>query len=315
MTDSVADRGSTPVVRFTRRGMLAALLASAVCLSATHVLAGEAPALMLAQVYRPGVHLPDYWISEKFDGLRGYWDGQRLLTRGGETVQAPPWFTAGWPAHPMDGELWAGRGRFERALSTVRQQTPDDAAWRELRYMVFDVPAHMGTFDERIVAYQATVAQIGQAWVVAVQQERGTTHADLMARLDQAVKAGAEGLMLHRGDARHRANRSDNLLKVKTHEDAEARVMAHLPGKGRHKGRLGALWVETAEGVRFSLGTGFTDAQRDQPPPVGAWVTYRFRGLHSSGIPRFASFVRERDARDFQVPALPAAVPAAEAAR
>lgn len=258
---------------------------------------------MLAQVYRPGVHLPEYWISEKFDGLRGYWDGQRLLTRGGETVQAPAWFTAGWPSHPMDGELWAGRGRFEKALSTVRQQTPDELAWREMRYMVFDLPAHPGTFDERISAYQAAVARLSQPWVVAVEQMRGTTHADLMAQLDGVVRAGAEGLMLHRGDARHRATRSDNLLKVKPFEDAEARVLAHLPGKGRHAGRLGALWVETADGVRFNLGTGFTDAQRDQPPPVGFWVTYRFRGLHGSGVPRFASFLRQRDQRDFQTAA------------
>lgn len=302
MTCSVTDQRQVPARLLTRRHLLGALLAAAFTLPAASALADKAPALMLAQVYRPGVALSDYWISEKFDGLRGYWDGQRLLTRGGETVHAPPWFTAGWPSHAMDGELWAGRGRFEQALSTVRQQTPDDAAWREMRYMVFDLPSHPGTFDERISAYQSVVASLRQPWVVAVEQTRGTTHADLMARLDDVVKRGAEGLMLHRGDARHRATRSDNLLKVKTHEDAEARVIAHLPGKGRHQGRLGALWVETAEGVRFSLGTGFTDAQRDQPPPVGAWVTYRFRGLHGSGVPRFASFVRERDLREFQAP-------------
>lgn len=285
-----------------RRLLLGALLASVFTLPAEWVRAADAPALMMAQVYRPGVHLPDYWISEKYDGVRGYWDGQRLLTRGGETVHAPAWFTAGWPSHAMDGELWAGRGRFEKALSTVRQQTPDDAAWRAMRYMVFDLPAHPGTFDERITAYQAAVAGIAQPWVVAVEQSRATTHEELMARLDEAVKQGAEGLMLHRGDARHRATRSDNLLKVKPFEDAEARVLGHLPGKGRHAGRLGALWVETADGLRFSLGTGFTDAQRERPPPVGAWVTYRFRGLHGSGVPRFASFVRERDPREFQYP-------------
>jgi DNA ligase 1 len=287
----------------SRRHLLRALLALGLALPAVRIQAGEAPALMLAQVYRPGVHLPDYWISEKYDGVRGYWDGQRLLTRGGETVQAPAWFTAGWPSHPMDGELWAGRGRFEDALSTVRQQTPDELAWRDMRYMVFDLPAHPGTFDERITAYQAAVTRLAQPWVVAVEQIRGTTHADLMAQLDEVVTAGAEGLMLHRGDARHRATRSDNLLKVKPFEDAEARVLGHLPGKGRHAGRLGALWVETAGGLRFSLGTGFTDAQREQPPPVGTWVTYRFQGLHSSGVPRFASFVRQRDPRDFQTTA------------
>ena len=95
--------------------------------------AGDAPALMLAKVYRPGVSLRDYWLSEKYDGLRGFWDGQRLLTRGGEVIAAPAWFTAGWPNVAMDGELWAGRGRFSQAQSTTRTQLPDDAAWRSIR--------------------------------------------------------------------------------------------------------------------------------------------------------------------------------------
>jgi DNA ligase-1 len=100
--------------------------------------------------------------------------------------------------------------------------------------------------------------------------------------------------MLHRGDSLYRAERNDDLLKVKTHEDAEARVLQHLPGQGRHAGRMGALLVETPEGVRFRLGTGFTDAQRERPPAVGEWVTFRFRGVNESGVPRFASFLRVR---------------------
>ena len=256
--------------------------------------ASDAPSLMLANVYRPGVPLRDYWLSEKYDGLRGFWDGHRLLTRGGEVVAAPAWFTAGWPAVPMDGELWSGRGRFEETLSTVRRQTPNDEAWRRVRFMVFDLPTHPGRFTERIHACVKLVQQLNQAWVQAVPQERVASHAELMARLDRLVKAGGEGLMLHRGDSFYRAERNDDLLKVKTHEDAEARVLQHLPGKGRHTGRMGALLVETPEGVRFRLGTGFTDAQRDLPPAVGEWVTYRFRGVNESGVPRFASFVRLR---------------------
>ncbi|TMU71786.1 DNA ligase [Hydrogenophaga intermedia] len=249
---------------------------------------------MLANVYRPGVRLADYWLSEKYDGLRAFWDGERLRTRGGETIAAPDWFTAQWPAEPMDGELWAGRGRFEEAMSTVRQLTPDDAAWRRIRFMVFDLPAHPGVFTERIEAYGRLVRRIDQAWVQAVPQERVGSHAELMARLDRMVRDGGEGLMLHRGDAPYRAVRNDDLLKVKTHEDAEARVVGHVPGKGRHAGRMGALVVQTPQGLRFKLGTGFTDAERDQPPAVGTWVTYRFRGLNESGVPRFASFVRVR---------------------
>jgi DNA ligase-1 len=283
-------------VRFSRRvllhGLAAALLGTG--LAPLTAWSADAPALMLANVYRPGVRLADYWLSEKYDGLRAFWDGERLRTRGGETIAAPDWFTAQWPAEPMDGELWAGRGRFEEAMSTVRQLTPDDAAWRRIRFMVFDLPAHPGVFTERIEAYGRLVRRIDQAWVQAVPQERVGSHAELMARLDRMVRDGGEGLMLHRGDAPYRAVRNDDLLKVKTHEDAEARVIGHAPGKGRHAGRMGALVVQTPQGLRFKLGTGFTDAERDQPPAVGTWVTYRFRGLNESGVPRFASFVRVR---------------------
>ena len=275
-----------------RRSCLALLAIAA--FPALPALAADAPALLLAQVYRPGLPLEDYWVSEKYDGVRGFWDGRTLRTRGGETVQAPAWFTAGWPEVPMDGELWAGRGRFSHAQSTTRQQQPGDVAWRQIRFMVFDLPGDKGTFDQRLPALNALVESLGQPWVQAVPQRRVANDAALQALLHRTVRAGGEGLMLHRGASLYRAGRSDDLIKVKTHEDTEARVVAHLPGKGRHAGRLGALLVETPSGQRFRLGAGFSDADRERPPPVGSWVTYRFRGTHDGGLPRFASFVRAR---------------------
>ena len=275
-----------------RRSCLALLAIAA--FPALPALAADAPALLLAQVYRPGLPLQDYWVSEKYDGVRGFWDGRTLRTRGGETVQAPAWFTAGWPKVPMDGELWAGRGRFSHAQSTTRQQQPGDVAWRQIRFMVFDLPGDKGTFDQRLPALNALVESLGQPWVQAVPQRRVANDAALQALLHRTVRAGGEGLMLHRGASLYRAGRSDDLIKLKTHEDTEARVIAHLPGKGRHAGRMGALLVEMPSGQRFRLGAGFSDADRERPPPVGSWVTYRFRGTHNGGLPRFASFVRAR---------------------
>ena len=262
--------------------------------------ANAAPPLMLANVYHPGVALADYWVSEKYDGVRGYWDGAKLMTRGGEPIAAPAWFTAGWPAVAIDGELWAGRGQFSKAVSTVRQKNPDDAAWRSLRFMVFDLPAQGGTFTERISPIEKRVSEINQPWVKAAPQFKVADHAALQRLLIKTVKGGGEGLMLHRGASRYKGQRSDDLLKVKTHEDTEARVIAHGPGKGKDAGKLGALLVEmpAANGKpsrRFKLGTGFSDADRQRPPAVGSLVTYRFRGLNDSGVPRFASFVRVRE--------------------
>nr|WP_092951092.1 DNA ligase [Paracidovorax konjaci] len=276
-------------------GLLATASAIAIADARAATPSDRAPALLLANVYRPGLVLADYWVSEKYDGVRGYWDGERLRTRGGETVAAPAWFTQNWPRTPMDGELWAGRGHFSRAQSTVRQQAPSDPAWQGMRFMVFDLPAHTGTFDERLPALQALVSGIGQTWVVAVPQRRVADPAQLNALLQRTVRGGGEGLMLHRGASLYRAGRSDDLVKLKTQDDAEARVVAHVPGQGRQAGRLGALLVETPQGRRFRLGTGFSGADRAQPPPIGSWVTYRFRGTHEGGLPRFASFLRVRE--------------------
>ena len=280
--------------KLPRRSCLAWLVLAGMAPGA--VQAVDAPSLLLANVYRPGMPLADYWVSEKYDGVRGYWDGNALRTRGGEVIAAPAWFTAGWPPDtPMDGELWAGRGRFSQAQSTTRQQLAGDAAWRQIKFMVFDLPRHGGAFDERIPAMETVVARIGQPWVQAVAQRRIASDAALQALLQRTVGAGGEGLMLHRGASLYQAGRSDDLIKVKTHEDTEARVVAHVPGRGRYAGRMGALLVETPSGQRFKLGAGFSDAQRGDPPPVGSWVTYRFRGTHDGGLPRFASFVRVRE--------------------
>jgi len=249
---------------------------------------------MLARVYRGNVRLADYWVSEKYDGVRGYWDGQQLLTRGGRRVAVPAWFTAGWPRQPLDGELWAGRGRFDAAQSAIGRDSPDDAAWREMRYMVFDLPAHPGTFDDRIPALQRLLADLGLPWVQPVAQRKVADRAALQALLNKTVHGGGEGLMLHRGASLYRGERNDDLLKLKPYEDAEATVVAHLPGKGKHAGALGALVVQTPDGLAFSLGSGFSDAQRRDPPPIGSLVTYRYIGLNASGVPRFASFLRVR---------------------
>jgi DNA ligase-1 len=267
-------------------------------------LAETAPPLMLAKVYQRGAAMPgtvaDYWVSEKYDGVRGYWNGQKLLTRSGEPIAAPAWFTAGWPDTPMEGELWAGRGQFASAVSAVRQLAPDEAAWRQLKFMVFDLPGQPGTFSQRLTQLNSQVNRLNQAWVQPVAQTKVANPQALQALLASTMKLGGEGLMLHRGDSPYQAVRSDDLLKFKPFDDAEARVVAHVPGKGKYVGKLGALMVEIpATGGqparRFKLGTGLSDAQRENPPAVGETVTYRYQGLTSGGLPRFATFMRIRE--------------------
>ena len=255
----------------------------------------EPPAVALAGVYRGGVDLTRYWVSEKLDGVRARWDGEALYSRRGNRFHAPPWFTEGFPREPLDGELWIGRGTFETLSGIVRRAIPDDEAWRNVRFMVFDLPADPADFDGRLRRLRALFARVASPHVALVEQFRVADHAELTAALDRVVSAGGEGLMLHEGSARYRAGRSNDLLKVKRHEDAEAVVVAHLPGRGKYAGMLGSLLVEMPDGRRFRLGSGFSDEERRRPPPVGATVTYKHYGTTRNGIPRFASFLRVRD--------------------
>ena len=255
--------------------------------------AGAAPAVLLAAEFRPGIDPAAYLVSEKLDGVRAYWDGKQLLSRSGRAIDAPDWFVAALPATPLDGELWLGRGRFEQLAATV-QRGREAPGWQEVRYMLFELPGGGGRFAERSAALRDLAAQIDRPWVAAIPQFSTVDRGDLEKRLAEVLAGGGEGLMLHRADAPYQTGRSDLLLKMKPWQDGEAEVIAHLPGKGKYAGQVGALRVRTADGREFSLGSGLSDAQRREPPPLGSIVTYRFRELTAKGLPRFASFWRLR---------------------
>lgn len=272
----------------------AALSANLRCTTISAPGTDGSPPLLLAKRYEEGIDLTDYWVSEKFDGVRAYWDGTRLISRGGHPIKTPDGFTADFPPVALDGELWIARGRFDEVSGTVRQQTPDPNAWAEVRYLVFDLPCSADSFGQRLAALRRLLEPAPGAHIALVEQTRIATHEQLMARLDEVAAAGGEGLMLHRDGSHYRAGRSNDLLKVKPYLDAEARVIAHLPGKGKYTGMLGSLLVEEPDGTRFRIGTGFSDAERRNPPPVGSIITFKYHGRTSGGLPRFASFLRIR---------------------
>lgn len=254
-----------------------------------------APPVTLAKTYDEAIDVSQYWISEKLDGVRAYWDGEQLISRQGNSFAAPDWFTRCFPEQPLDGELWTGRNQFQSLLSIVKRQSGNRDGWKRVRYYVFDLPAHPGSFTRRYTALKQLYERIKQPCFRLVKQFRVTTSQALMQQLDRITAAGGEGLMLQRADATHAIGRSDNLLKLKRYQDAEARVLRHLPGKGKYSGVMGALLVANEQGLRFRIGTGFSDAQRLEPPPVGSLITYKYYGKTQRGIPRFASFMRIRE--------------------
>lgn len=268
------------------------------------------PPLLLAQTWTNDVDLAGWWMSEKLDGVRAYWDGKQFISRLGNLYHAPDWFAESLPPTPLDGELWLARKGFQRAVSIVRRQDKSEH-WREISYLVFDAPTVEAPFEERMEFLRDALAGCSARHLQLHPHEqcRGVDH--LRQELARIEALGGEGLMLRQPGSRYEIGRSTTLLKVKTFHDAEARVIDHQPGAGRHKGRLGALLVELTDGTQFSVGTGFTDAQRANPPPVGSTITFRYQELSDRGVPRFPSFVR---AAQQAPPSIPTAAESAQPA-
>jgi DNA ligase 1 len=269
---------------------LLALLGS--CAYAPQLLAKATPGVLLARNAPAGIDPRGYLVSEKLDGVRALWDGNTLRFRSGRAIAAPTWFTAKLPATALDGELWLGRGQFDALSGMVRKALPVDAEWQQVKYMLFELPQGAGTFAQRAAQLQTIVRTAAWPALQALEQFTLVGPADLQAKLQSTVQAGGEGLMLHLASAPVVSGRSDVLLKLKPVQDDEAVVVAHIAGQGKYAGMLGALEVKTANGLRFRLGTGLTDTQRQQPPAIGSTVTYTYRSLTSNGKPRFTSFLR-----------------------
>lgn len=254
--------------------------------------AQKAP-VMLAQRWQPNMEVTGWWMSEKLDGMRGYWTGKELLSRSGKIIQAPVWFTEHFPPTPLDGELWLGRQQFSQLMSIVRSKTPDKR-WKNVKFMVFDAPQMSGTFEKRLAYVKNWLERHPHPYVRVLEQIVCQNEAHLLRILAENQAAGGEGLMLRKPQSAYHVGRSSDLLKVKRFDDAEATVIRHLPGSGKHQGRLGALLVELNNGIQFAIGTGFSDQERENPPPVGSIITFKHYGYHPSGKPRFAAFLRIR---------------------
>jgi DNA ligase-1 len=253
----------------------------------------RAHAPMLPEVYHSETDVAGWWMSEKLDGVRAYWDGEALYSKNGVPLHPPGTFTADLPPFALEGELWGGHGTFEDTLSTVLRQDPHPG-WLELEYAVFDVPHIPGSFARRLQHAINWFEEHPSRYATVVHQIPVRDAAHLAAHLEEVVSQGGEGLMVRDPRAGYTPGRGASILKVKRFEDAEAVVVEHIPGSGRNSGRLGALRVRSPEGVEFKIGSGFSDAQRDNPPPLGSTITYKYHGHYESGIPKFPVFLRMR---------------------
>ena len=266
------------------------------CFLSNTVYGAEKPQLLLANTYQKDsqINFTNYWVSEKLDGVRAYWDGTKLLTRSGNIIHLPKILKNTLPITPLDGELWLGRNTFERINALIRSHSASDAEWGEVRYKIFDLPRHQGTFDERLKTLNALYKEHQNTFWSPIEHFKIENYAQLEMKLKKIEKLGAEGLMLHKANSLYLGTRTDDLLKVKNYQDDEAVVIAYTPGKGKYTGQVGALVVQMESGLKFNIGSGLSDEERLEPPAIGSTITFKHFGLTQNGVPRFASYLRIR---------------------
>ncbi|KAL5520115.1 hypothetical protein ACEPAG_1775 [Sanghuangporus baumii] len=244
-----------------------------------------------------GIDPTGWWVSEKLDGVRVFWDGKRMLSRLGNPFIPPKWFIEKLPKDvTLDGELFGGRGQFQSTVSIVK--TPNSPRWQDITFQIFDVPS-LGSepFEERLSWLRSTFLKLSgerrEKHIAVVEHLKAKNREHVFELLKEVEKEGGEGLMLREPGSQYMGQRSFTLQKVKRFYDAEAKVTGYVPGKGRHDGVMGALKCVMASGKTFSVGTGFSDKQRANPPKIGSIITYRFQELTMDGVPRFPSYVGE----------------------
>ena len=257
----------------------------------------DAPPLLLAHRWEEQ-DPTGWWMSEKLDGVRAYWDGKRFVSRLGNAYLAPEWFREGLPDFPLDGELFAGRGAFQRAVSIARRVDAGEA-WRALSFVVFDAPGVEAGFEERLAHLKTHFESNPHEHARVLEHRECTGLSDLHAELARIEGLEGEGLMLRKPGSRYEVGRSETLLKVKTFFDTEAIIVGYQDGTGRHEGRVGALHLELPDGTRFKVGTGMSDAERQSPPAIGEVITVKYQELTNAGVPRFPTYVGPRADADW----------------
>jgi len=253
-----------------------------------------------------GQNVGGWLASEKLDGVRAYWDGRNLLSRNGKILAAPDGWSAHFPPFALDGELYTARGEFEKIQSTVMDKTPNEAAWSEIKFHVFDVPEASGGLLERLSELEKFILQNPQAGqnLKIIKQIKVKDNAEFEAFAEAVIAKGGEGAVVREPNAPYERKRSKNALKYKKFKDAECEVTAINAGAGKYAGLMGSVTCKTLSaagskqiprGVKFKVGSGFSDEERVNPPKIGSIITYKYQNLTAKGLPRFPIFLRVRE--------------------
>jgi len=246
--------------------------------------------LLKAREYREGMIDPTgWWMSEKLDGVRAHWDGQKLFSKTGNEIFAPPYFTKVLPRFPLDGELWKGKGFFEETCTAVIRRKPTDEQewvklWEGVTYHIFDAPEYPGPFENRMDYAKKLVGTYHPILrIIPMKKCEGLAH--LKKELELVRQTQGEGLMLREPGCDYVHGRSRTLLKVKPYREDEVRMV----GKNTE---AKSLIGETRNGEQCTIKCSLWDFEC--APQAGAVITVRHAGHHKSGKPKFPFMLRVR---------------------
>lgn len=158
-----------------------------------------------------GIDLTGWVITEKLDGCRALWDGQQLVTRTGNVIDAPAELLAALPAGvALDGEVYAGRGNYETARQAVQY-----GRWVPgVRFHVFDAITQGDAAQRRYVAVRAVMAaECPLVTMLPAAVALSTQHA--IDTLRHVLDHGGEGLMAQAPGTQYVQGRTALLQKLK----------------------------------------------------------------------------------------------------
>jgi DNA ligase-1 len=264
-----------------------------ILLSILFVLYADKPSLQKPKIYQGDENITGWFMSEKLDGIRGYWDGKRLKSKNGYTIHVPEWFIKDFPPFKLDGELWTKRADFENIQSIVLDDKPS-SKWNEITYNIFEVPFSEGNFSQRLNYVKLWIKENNIKHIKVIPQIRCKNKKHLISYLNKIEKLRGEGIILKNPNLSYFTGRSSQILKVKSFNDMEGEVIAINKGKGKFKNIMGSLSIKLKNGVVFKLGGGFSIKERGNPPKINSIVTFKYYGFTKNLKPKYASFMRVR---------------------
>lgn len=251
------------------------------------------PDLFLLKTYDDNKSVVGWVMSEKLDGVRGFWDGEKLITRSGNLIHAPSWFIKNYPPYAIDGELWTKRGDFENISSIVRTRNADQR-WRQITHQIFEVPNQSGGLLDRLAILKTYLVANPNTPIRIIPQVAISIKKQLSDYLEEVVNDNGEGVVVRNPNALYQTGRLSSALKVKKYFDTECIVLKILPGNGKYINMMGSVVCQTDTGKQVKIGSGFKHKDRVNPPIVGSKITFKYYGFTNKGNFKYPVYLRVR---------------------